>query len=204
LFRFFKEPQWADKLASGEVFLSTLERCRQYEDPLQGDPGEGIHVRGLPDGYAVWGQPGAQELAAAHNFHLRPGSNIVFRGNTERVVVPDGWLLCLTTEDTPAIRETFGHHGVVINDPWRFFRTIHRSLSGNPSVWFAVFGPIIYEERSLPHVLEQPIHAMVKPEQYQHQAEVRMFWHPTAGTAVTEMTLNLPGAARYMTRLPNL
>lgn len=42
VYRFFKESQHAEALASGMVWLSTLEICRAYEDSYQGDPDEGV------------------------------------------------------------------------------------------------------------------------------------------------------------------
>src|SRR5205085_8386763 len=41
IYRFFEDASYADALAAGQVWLSTLEKCRTYDDPLQGDPGEG-------------------------------------------------------------------------------------------------------------------------------------------------------------------
>jgi hypothetical protein len=41
VYRFFKEKAHADALAAGNIWISTLQRCREYEDPKQGDPKDG-------------------------------------------------------------------------------------------------------------------------------------------------------------------
>lgn len=44
VYRFFKEKSHAEALCNGDVWLSTIETCRRYEDPLQGDPDEAIQT----------------------------------------------------------------------------------------------------------------------------------------------------------------
>ena len=44
IYRFFKEEWQADELVKGNVWISTIETCREYEDPMQGDPDEATMV----------------------------------------------------------------------------------------------------------------------------------------------------------------
>src|SRR5690606_38160050 len=51
VYRFFQEEWQADALARGDVWLSTLETCRAYENPEQGDSEEGYET--YNSGHAV-------------------------------------------------------------------------------------------------------------------------------------------------------
>lgn len=42
LYRYFDTPEHADALTQGYVWISTLQKCRQYENEHQGDRGEGL------------------------------------------------------------------------------------------------------------------------------------------------------------------
>jgi hypothetical protein len=53
IYRFFSEEYQANALAQGEVWLSTLETCRAYEDPAQGDLEEAHET--YNSGHAVGG-----------------------------------------------------------------------------------------------------------------------------------------------------
>src|SRR6476620_9237059 len=82
VYRFFDEPQYAEALVNGYVWLSTLETCRSYEDPARGDRGEGTlayrsgYIRG--DGT----DPSVQEVGRRAGIRIDSTSkNIILSDN---------------------------------------------------------------------------------------------------------------------------
>ncbi|MFM5027402.1 hypothetical protein ACEUBM_20605, partial [Aeromonas caviae] len=70
IYRFFPEQWQADALCQGNVWISTLEACRAYEDPLQGDSEEATHT--YKSGHIV----GSSSDAAFVEMAARSGTGI--------------------------------------------------------------------------------------------------------------------------------
>nr|WP_306287585.1 hypothetical protein [Pseudoalteromonas sp. WY3] len=70
VYRFFPEKWQAESLCQGNVWISTLETCRKYEDPLQGDLGEATQT--YKSGHIVGGSgdPAFVEMASRSGIHI--------------------------------------------------------------------------------------------------------------------------------------
>lgn len=97
VFRYFDEAWKADALAAGDVWISTLGECRNYENPAQGDREEAHetynsgYIRGNGD------NPALVEIGRRCGIEIGPGcQNITLSNNTRITSIPDAYVLCTT------------------------------------------------------------------------------------------------------------
>ncbi|MCP6036931.1 hypothetical protein NL368_26675, partial [Klebsiella pneumoniae] len=132
VYRFFKEKSHAEALCNGDVWLSTIETCRRYEDPLQGDPNEAIQT--YSSGFISGGSDDSRFVsAAAHaGIHIGPGcSGITIQNCRSFNKMPDAFVLCTTLEFQPEnLNDTFGNYCVEISNVEEFFGLITKKLKG--------------------------------------------------------------------------
>jgi len=196
VYRFFPKKSQADALTSGKVWISTLERCRAYEDPEQGDPEEAHEV--YNSGHAVGGSdnPEFVEVARRSGIHIGPGCNNITLSNCTNVTsLPNAYVLCTTTQFSPDnLSETFGKHCVEIADPKKFFIAVSKRLESVVSYREAAAGPVIYRDRSYTG-LERPPGPIgfVKPkDKYSKQKEYRFLWIPDTLKGIKPFLLDCP------------
>ncbi|OPY69566.1 MAG: hypothetical protein A4E62_01794 [Syntrophorhabdus sp. PtaU1.Bin002] len=194
VFRFFQEDWQADALARGDVWLSTLKTCREYEDPEQGDPEEAHEI--YKSGHAVGGSddPEFVEIARRSGIYIGPGcSNITISNNTMITVLPDAYVLCTTTEFSPdKLGETFGRYCVEITKPGRFFKSVSEALERKVSIREAAVGLVIYKDRHYTGMEPRPGPiGFVKPRDiYAPQKEFRFLWIPENTNGLTPFLLS--------------
>ena len=199
VYRFFNDPSHADALAAGKVWLSTLETCRRYEDPRQGDPEEGFVT--YNSGHAV-GNSGDKDfelIAARSGIHIGPGcANITLSNNIAVRHLSDAIVLC-TTElfDPNALSETFGRYCVAISDPRRLFALMTDQLRRVYNVAEAAYGRVIYKDRFYTGLQEPPgpIGFVKPPDKYQDQHEVRFLWTVKEQQKLQPFLLEVPEVA---------
>jgi hypothetical protein len=172
VYRFFKDSSHADALAAGNVWISTLEEFRRYEDPLQGDPHEAIHE--YYSGHAVGHGTDAdlQLIACYSGIEIEPGTTHVMISNNKTVRrVADAFALCATEHfDPDMLSDTFGQYCVEITNPLKFFQLLTSELSKKHSVDEDLFGRVIYRERKHVGLQKSPgVIGFVKPLKYQSQ-----------------------------------
>lgn len=207
IYRFFKEAHHAEALVSGEVWLSTLEACRIYENPYQGDQEEAIHT--YNSGHATGGSNDAtfKLIAKRSSIHIGPNcSNITISNCTSIEKIPDAFILCTTEKFNPeALSETFGSFCVEINRPHEFFRLITMHLSKSYRLQKATCGLVTYQERGFSGLQNPPGHlGFVKPpDQYKNQCEFRGLWIPTSDmhTHLEPFLLEVPECAALCQRI---
>lgn len=205
VYRFFQEEWQADALASGEVWLSTLETCREYEDPEQGDPEE-AHEN-YNSGYAVGGSDDANfvEVARRSGIHIGPGcSNIILSENKRKTVLPDAYVLCTTTEFSfDKLSEKFGRYCVEITNPKTFFVLVSEFLEKSMRVKDAAAGKVIYKSRNYTGMESPPgpIGFVKPPEPYAPQREFRFLWIPENAKGLVPFLLKCPEAAQVCKRI---
>ena len=205
IYRFFQEEWQADALARGEVWLSTLEACRAYEDPEQGDPEEAYET--CNSGYAVGGSndPGFVEVARRSGVYIGPGcSNITLSNNTMKTILPDAYVLCTTTEFSPEkLSETFGRYCVEVTNPKDFFVLISESLEKSKKIKEAAAGKVIYKDRSYTGMESPPgrIGFVKPPDLYATQREFRLLWVPENSSGLAPFLLKCPEAAHFCKRI---
>lgn len=183
VYRFFSEAWQADAFAQGDIFLSTLERCRAYEDAEQGDKDEGLetyyvdHISGDSDNIQFVEQ--AQRLGI---FVGEGNTNITFENMSSTTIIPDAYVLCTATDFSPALQKKFGPYCVEITNPRYFFILLSVSLNAESAIWEAASGKIKYADRKyINDNLPNGNIGFVKPlDPYHYQKEFRFLWvmHP--------------------------
>lgn len=174
IFRFFREEAHADALARGEVWLSTLERCRGYED-ARGDHQEGLHFHHLTD--VAIGQ--SQEIRAAATrigIEADPGVQVSFKDVVGLTRMPDAYVLCFSTDGTsPLVRERFGEFGVEVLDRREFGRRLASAFTAERTKVRIWGRHVTYAERStIDAEPENGPLGFVKPLQFADEAEYRL------------------------------
>jgi hypothetical protein len=199
VYRFFQEEWQADALARGDVWLSTLETCRAYEDPAQGDPEEAHET--YNSGHAVGSSDDQDfvEIARKSGIHIGPScSNITLSNNTRKTVLPNAYVLCTTTEFSPEnLSNTFGKYCVEITNPKEFFVRVSASLEKSIPIKEAVAGKVIYKDRHYTGMESPPgpIGFVKPPDLYATQKEFRFLWVPKNSTGLIPFLLKCPDAS---------
>lgn len=179
VYRFFKEPEHADALVRGDVYLSTLEGFRINKHPEQGDPKE-AHETYL-SGHLV-GDSNDQEFverAKRAGIVVENSFGCTISNCSNTTFLPDAYVFCASAEFSPEnISEEIGKFCVEIKDPIRFFNGVSRKINSISAIREAALGKVTYAERSYTG-LEQPPGPIgfIKPSvPYEKQKEFRFLW----------------------------
>jgi hypothetical protein len=181
VYRFFKELSHAQALLNGQVWLSTLNTCRQYENNAQGDQLEATRVisHGSFQGPFNSVLDGGFTNSVGFPIHLGPAARIENLVTHEKL--RDGYLICATHAFAPdKLNKDFGEFCVQISKPEAFMTAIANKLRseremeqiGMANVWYATHEEAI--QKKLPDHLV-PFH---KVESYQYQKEFRFLFVP--------------------------
>lgn len=205
VFKFFQEEKHADALAAGQVWLSTLEKCRQYEDPLQGDPGEAEHTYRSGTVTGNSGDPLFDLIAARSGIGMIGCTNATISEATNTTYLRDAFVICTTAEfDPKKLGPTFGRYCVRISYPNEFFwRVSEVALRRHQRIAEAHWGSVEYRERDYAGVQPEPgLIGFVKPsDKYAAQKEVRFLWWQPGADALTPNMLDVPAAAELCKRI---
>lgn len=205
IFRFFQEEWQAKALINGDVWISTLETCRGYEDPEQGDAGEATMTYNSGTITGDGDNPDVQLIASRIRISLEPGvKNITMSNNTSHTRLPDAYVLCTTDDFSPdKLSETFGKYCVKINNPKLFFEIVTKSLKKQTRLRESVLGKVIYDDRYYQHTENPPGPiGFVKPrDKYSDQSEVRMLWVPEDIRSLKPFSLSCPKVAELCERI---
>ncbi|MBB1380504.1 hypothetical protein H5071_00685 [Shewanella sp. SR41-2] len=205
IYRFFSEEYQANSLAQGEVWLSTLETCRAYEDPAQGDPEEAHEV--YNSGHAVGGSDDTKfvERASRSGIQIGPGcSDITVSNCSSSVSLPDAYVLCTTIEYSPEkLSDTFGKYCVEITNPRAFFIGVSKILENHISIKEAAAGKVIYKDRIYTGLESPPgpIGFVKPPDLYSSQKEFRFLWLPLGSAKLTPFLLKCPELSTICKRI---
>lgn len=196
VYRFFPEKWQAESLCKGKVWISTLETCRQYEDPLQGDPEEATHTYNSGHIVGGSGDPAFVEMAARSGVHIGEGcSDITISNCTNIQRLPDAYVLCTTKEFRPQnLSDTFGNYCVRISNPAEFFKRVSAALNKHRIIREGGMGLVKYKNRNYTGLQcpPGPI-GFVKPsDQYSSQKEFRLLWIPQAPHDIEPFLLECP------------
>ncbi len=130
IYRFFSEEWEADALVQGKVWLSTLNKCRAYEDAEQGDKDE-AHLT-YNSGYLVGDGDDRDFVRQAKQAGVKISSGSINCGIIDCVrttSIEDAYVLCTTLEFSPEkLSEKFGKYCVEITDPIGFFHAVSISF----------------------------------------------------------------------------
>ena len=181
VYRYFDEAKYADAMTQGSLRISTLERCRAYENEHQGDALEGTQT--YLSGSIVGGSDDAAFVEIARRSGIEIGadcSNISVVNCASYISMPDAYILSTAIERNDELfLECFGQFCVEIVSPALFFRHISSVLSSRRLIDYGSYGPVIYRNRNYTGLEKIPPMAFVKPAvPYAQQREFRFAWNP--------------------------
>lgn len=202
IFRFFKEKEHAEALCRGDIWLTTLQTCREYDDPLQGDAKEATHT--YDGGTGVLHGDGEDHdfvtKAARLGIRVCPGAkNIQISGGFHSFSIDNAYVLCTTQEFNPSkLSETFGNYCVEISEPKEFFKLVSDRLNHIVPLKNGYMGPVTYDKRD--HMVHEALPApigFVKPKDiYSDQKEFRFLWLPAEIRDIKPFLLSCPAVAK--------
>lgn len=206
VYRYFENEEHAAAFVRGEIFISTLKRCREYEDPLQGDREEGYERYNT--GRRITGNgsdPAFVAMAAKAGIHVGPDSGEVTLENNERTTfLHDAYVLCTTlgfsAED---LTETFGKYCVKIKSIEKFNSAVTESLSSATQISQSSRGEIIYKERFYKEFEDSPglIGFVKPPDKYAAQKEYRFLWYVPVEVEISGLVVRCPDVVNLLTRI---
>lgn len=205
VFRFFKKESEADALCNGKVWLSTLETCRKYENPLQGDPCEAMHTYRAGDITGGSSDSEFVEKLSRMGIGVTEGaSNITITDGLCVTVINDAFVLCTTNEYIPeTMCETFGDYCVEVSKPHVFFKEVADELNKVRKIKNVGYGLVQYKEREY-FGLDAPPGPIgfVKPKDpYISQKEFRFLWEPLDNRPIEPFLLDCPRVAKLCRRI---
>ncbi|MCA9835431.1 MAG: hypothetical protein KC422_00885 [Trueperaceae bacterium] len=204
IYRFFGEYWQAKALLEGKVWISTLSVCRNYENPLQGDPFEGkaehtINAKGF--GYE-------RKIGLANEMTgMKNHEEALYSLNSHKIEyeIPDAYVLCTTEVYKPEkMAETFGNYAVKIKEPQQFFKVVTKKLEHLKGNMNSRFSRVIYKTPLTfqnEEIYTEPdlddIGFLKMPDKYANQKEVRMLWFPSNRLPISPFLLNCSEASQF-------
>ena len=190
VYRYFDEAKYADAMTNGSLRISTLERCRAYENEHQGDAGEGTQsylsgsIKGGSD------DPAFVEMAMRAGFEIGPGcSDLEIHGAIHRTTIPDAYVLSTAIQrNDDLFADSFGRFCVEIVAPGLFFWRVSSVLAAQRLVNLGSYASVTYRERSYTGLEDMVPTAFVKPVYpYAEQKELRFVWSPVGPCAPVDI-----------------
>lgn len=202
IYRFFKEAWQAKALLKGEVWISTLNECRGYEERARGDRHEGTLIRtryGSDTGYGwVDNMEYFEDHIVADDavvpvvvqkeylYHVvretvmekAADSNSAALDGDLIEWLPDGFVICTSATITLNNALCFGYHCVEILRPTEFFHRVTTELARERRIREAIMKAITYNVRRYTAGNPPGLIGFVKPKNgiYENQHEIRLLW----------------------------
>lgn len=205
LYRFFDEERYAEDFMRGGIWISTLESCRNAEEPDRRDVGEGTLIYNTGTVTGDGDDPRLQAIARRADFYVHPGARgTTFINCESRVKVLDSYVLCLTERFEPDAMEGIGKFAVEITDPHVFFRRVTAELRQHRPIRNWTYRAVTYTSRTY-RELETPPPADVSfikpPDPYAKQQEVRGVWQTYTMRNCQPFLLRCPAVRPLLRRL---
>ncbi len=204
IYRFFPEQWQAESLCKGNVWISTLETCRQYEDPLQGDPEEATHTYNSGYIHGDSDNPAFVKIAARSGIRIEGCPDSTISDCTRIQQLPDAYVLCTTRDFCPEnLSNTFGCYCVKISNPAEFFKRASVALNKHRKIREGGMGLVKYTDRSYTGLQSPPGPiGFVKPrDQYEAQKEFRLLWIPENLEAIKPFLLECPEVSELCSQI---
>jgi len=183
LYRFFEKEEWALQFIAGNIKVSTLTKCRAYDDPQQGDPDEAkitFHIKERTYNGRNLSSIDRKELEHIGAFVDETSTLIINNGQFSQSV-SDAFILC-TTADLNDIRDLSKSwkFGVKISLPPNKLHELLNSAFEREGVdlRYSKHRFVDYDtERFYSDVNKQPSDiAFIKPKHQKDQKEYRFLW----------------------------
>lgn len=207
IFRFFRESKNADALATGIVWITTLNKCRA-DEATSGDSEEAyqLYESGLMHfDVATRRDPRLARLSRMGGITIHPGVTDVTineaRGSSR---LNDAYVVCTTRKFNPAaMAQAFGAYCVEIRQPMHFFAAVTRQLALERPIGAAAIGCVHYASRRVIGMEPvQGVRGFVKPPiPFEAEQEVRMLWGRGTLDPIAPFALNVPAVSEICTRI---
>jgi hypothetical protein len=178
VYRHITEKRFADQFVTGEsIWVSTFQRCREYEDAEQGDAGEGMLLHRINS--ASSRDPGFESIARVWGIKNEGGGEVTITNSHTFFRVEDAYVVCFSLEVFgPVLKSKFGENVVKVHDVEEFARRLELEMRKVvPTVRFGLgLGPVTYSNRFYQDYETPPgdVH-FVKPEvPFKSQREYRI------------------------------
>jgi hypothetical protein len=197
LYRRFDLLEHAQDFVAGHIYVSTLEKCRNSEDHVRRDEGEGRTQ--VETGLIYPGVPNYENLLRRFGFDPAMYKNAVIANSRERRGVRDAWLLCMSTDRGGEACERLGDYVVEISRPREFFAELSLQLHAQGLCDECSFGPVVYGPRTRKG-LEPPLapDAFVKPLSFALELEVRFVWEHSESVVMQPQLIKFSGLSGYL------
>lgn len=199
LYRCFEKREYAEALAGGSVWITTLSECRRIEPP-RGDPNEALinYESGAVDS----NDPDFKLVASRLKISAKDGvfpSRCRIINCSKKTSIGDAYLLCMTKKYQSAF-EGIGKYWVKISNPVEFSRFLTAHLSRHIELRGAWLGTVLYN--GVTHIGAAPppgpIGFVKNPDGYVDQKEVRLLWTvPDNQQPLVPFLLACPDLSRY-------
>lgn len=198
VYRFFDKLEYANDLLSGKLWLTTLEKCRAYEDSERGDEHEATHVYNSGHVDFVSGDPKHKLILARVGIEIEGHvSSAIFDDNVAIDKIRDAFLYCTTETYNEDLKKSFGEFCVEIRDPLEFMDLIIEELSKKFNIVSYDFNRITYRERSYSGTDAPPGKiGFIKPMRYQPQKEIRFLFSVQSEEPLVPFALEVPAIAK--------
>lgn len=203
-YRYFREFEHAEAFIRGDIRLSTLEVCRGYENPAQGDAEEAIHTYNTGSLYGSSEDAEFVALAARAGIAIGPGCSGITVTDCKKIDrLPDAYVLCLTDSDRPEVfRDDFGPYCVEITNLPAFAHSFSIGVAKLLGVNQGRYGPVTYREREYTGFQPFPGElGFVKPLTYAKQREIRLLWERPDGARLEPIVVSVPGIRHFVRRV---
>lgn len=204
VYRFFAEASHADEMCRGEFLVSTLEKCRGYEDPRRGDKGEGELIYRM-SGKGNGNEKDFVEMARRAGIDIGPNCLNISIGNAQRISrLHDGFVVCTTVRFSPKhMTKSYGKYCVEIFNAPYFFEIVDSELKKVSLKIKGKAGLVRYADRAF-YGLEDPPGEIgfIKPkDQYSDDKEFRFLWETPGELAITPTIIHAPKLATVCRRI---
>lgn len=182
VYRFMREESHVESMLQGNVYLSTLEACRRYENEERGDRYEGysLYSSGIVSG--LGSEPHMRTVGSRLGVELGPDTMGHFAWCSSRTRLSDSYVLCTTDRFSTSMFKDFGNYCVEISCLPDFYMLMSKLLKENHNIGHGLAGYALYKDRwyeGLDPPPEPPTSVvLLKPERYKHQKEYRFSWNP--------------------------
>ena len=202
VFRYFEKREEAEALCEGQVWLTTIERCRNHEKINARDEMEGkrLYTPGLIAGSSD-DPANSQRAQRAGLGGMNFTNSIILLGTVEQRS-PDAYIFCSTVRHDANAMEGLGDFCVEIQQPCEFANQLLGAVHSEfPRIDRADFQLVVYKLPSFAWDDPEPGGLMFTkdPDEFAHEQEARILFRPTDEVPLVGLQprlFHVPAAAR--------
>ncbi len=198
LYRFDEKREYGEDILRGNVFVSTLERCRRTEDVTRRDELDGkiFYRTGVVnfDSHDPRDRKIRSRMEELGMIGIEDGGrmkNVSFADNNLEQYIPDAFLYWTTVQHDPEAMKDFGECCIRIKRPREFFYQMTVALVRDAATsfddptepiefHFLYAHEVRYTDPHYRDVDDEPgvVGFVKRPDKYEKEQEFRMLWYP--------------------------